>query len=673
MRIFTPAALAFCVLVLVAPVPRAAAAEEIKSFSFEPSSAQAGGHPDLSIHVGLGPEQAETAERISFDWPPGLNFLPQAVPTCSRADFESGECASNSQIGLATIREAHEGSEAVLGTVPVFALEPALGSFAEIGFVIPGIDEPVYGDIHQHNSTDYLTSLTLAEFPEAAPLASLDLTLWGVPADLSHDPERFPKGTNGCPGLADTSCNGPPVQSSLQPFPQFESPTTCPPGHLTSTATLETHQDPGNPDTANAQFFQITGCNQLSFNPASFPVLTTTEARSQTGLDLNLEVPQEQSATIPSPSELRATEVVFEGGVVLGSGPETMNSCPETDVHQFDGSGASLCPTDSLLGTAMVDGALFSGPISGGLYYGGEFEGGYLAYLLASGFNYDVVLPVFIEEEPETGLAVIALESLPQIPISLLSLHFSTANETLETVNECGSFKVTTYFEAWDSAFAIQNAINEFRLESGPGGTPCPGPASAIGLSLSPTSVLADGSATTEATAHVTDANGGPVIGDRVEFRSSDPGERIGRVTETGDGIYGATITASRTPGTVTITAVDTSVTPNVSGSTTLEQTGGSPPAVVAPVAKITRHPAQRSHSRRPVFAFTSSVPRSRFRCSVDAKPFQPCTSPMRLKGLAPGKHRFRVVAVSPTGQTGKPVIFRFRVLNRNRPATRSR
>jgi hypothetical protein len=394
-------------------------------------------------------------------------------------------------------------------------------------------------------------------------------------------------------------------------------------------------------------------------------VLTTKEARSPTGLDLNLEVPQEKSATIPSPSELRATEVVFEGGVLLGSGPEAMNFCPESDLGQFDGSGVPTCPSDSRLGTATVDSVLFPSEFSGGLYLAGEFEGGYLAYLLASGFNYDIVLPLFIEEEPETGLAVIAFESLPQIPITHLKLDFSAAEETLETVNECGHFNVRTYFEAWDAEFTIESAINEFRLESGPGGGPCPGPATTASLSLSPTSVPADGSATTEATAHVTDANGGPVIGDRVEFRSSDPGERIGRVTETDEGIYTATVTASRTAGAVTITAVDTSVAPNVSGSATLEQTGGSPLAAVAPVARITRHPAHRSHDRRPLFAFTSTVPGSTFRFSVDSKPYRPCSSPLKLKGLAQGKHRFRVFAVSPGGQQGEPAVFRFDVLKR--------
>jgi hypothetical protein len=280
---------------------------------------------------------------------------------------------------------------------------------------------------------------------------------------------------------------------------------------------------------------------------------------------------------------------------------------------------------------------------------------------------------MFIEEDPETGLAVIGFESLPQIPIDELTLHLSAAGETLQTVNKCGSFHAKTYFEPWDSALSTQYGINEFVLNSGPGGTPCPGPAGNVAVSLSPTVIPANGVSATTATAHVTDANGGPAIGDSVQFRSGDTGQRIGPVTETADGIYRATITASTTAGSVTITAVDTSVTPNVSGSATLVQTGGPPLAAVAPITKITRHPGHRSRNRRPLFAFRASIPGSTFRCSVDKKPFRSCASPLHLKGLAPGGHRFRVLAVSPAGVKGEPVVFHFRVLKRTGSASRSR
>ena len=50
-----------------------------------------------------------------------------------------------------------------------------------------------------------------------------------------------------------------------------------------------------------------TGCEQLAFNPSLTAVPTTSGADSPSGLDVDLSVPQTQSATVPSPSELKGT------------------------------------------------------------------------------------------------------------------------------------------------------------------------------------------------------------------------------------------------------------------------------------------------------------------------------------------------------------------------------
>ncbi|MGI8506931.1 MAG: invasin domain 3-containing protein [Solirubrobacteraceae bacterium] len=101
------------------------------------------------------------------------------------------------------------------------------------------------------------------------------------------------------------------------------------------------------------------------------------------------------------------------------------------------------------------------------------------------------------------------------------------------------------------------------------------GPAKTVTVTLSPGSILADGNSTSTANATITDAQGHPLSGQTVGFSSSDTHETVGAVTDHGDGTYTATITSSLTPGPATITATDTSVTPNLSGSATLTQTAG--------------------------------------------------------------------------------------------------
>ncbi len=115
-------------------------------------------------------------------------------------------------------------------------------------------------------------------------------------------------------------------------------------------------------------------------------------------------------------------------------------------------------------------------------------------------------------------------------------------------------------------------------------------PATRLTVGTIPTSIVADGRSTSTVTATVTDARGQPVNGDAVVFRSSDPGERIGPVANLGGGTYTATITSSTTLGSATITATDTSVSPNLVSRATLAQTanGSTTSLLVVPVSPVT-------------------------------------------------------------------------------------
>lgn len=99
------------------------------------------------------------------------------------------------------------------------------------------------------------------------------------------------------------------------------------------------------------------------------------------------------------------------------------------------------------------------------------------------------------------------------------------------------------------------------------------GPAAAVALSLSPSSIPADGQSVSTAIATVTDAGNNPVCGDTVQLSSPDSGQQLGALTDNGNGEYIGTIRSSMTPDQVAITATDVSVSPHVSGQATLTQT----------------------------------------------------------------------------------------------------
>jgi hypothetical protein len=106
--------------------------------------------------------------------------------------------------------------------------------------------------------------------------------------------------------------------------------------------------------------------------------------------------------------------------------------------------------------------------------------------------------------------------------------------------------------------------------------TQVPGPAARVAVALDPASVVADGTSTTEATVTVEDADGNAIAGDALELET-DGGQQVGPVSDNGDVTYSATVTATTSAGRSTITAVDRSVTPAVSGTAMLTQRPGAP------------------------------------------------------------------------------------------------
>ncbi len=111
------------------------------------------------------------------------------------------------------------------------------------------------------------------------------------------------------------------------------------------------------------------------------------------------------------------------------------------------------------------------------------------------------------------------------------------------------------------------------------------GPAVALQVSLAPARIAAGGSASTTATATVTDRSGNKLLGEQVSFSSTDPKQAIGTVTDHGDGTYTAPIISSKRAGDSTITATDSNPRPAVTGTATLTQTPGAPVALLISLA----------------------------------------------------------------------------------------
>jgi hypothetical protein len=87
----------------------------------------------------------------------------------------------------------------------------------------------------------------------------------------------------------------------------------------------------------------------------------------------------------------------------------------------------------------------------------------------------------------------------------------------------------------------------------------------------------------------------------------------------------------------------------------------------VTPRTRITLGPGSRTRQRRPTFQFVDSTGQSGtdFECAVDRGRWRACSSPMKLKKLAKGRHVFKVRAANSGLQEPVPVIRRFKVVSR--------
>lgn len=111
-------------------------------------------------------------------------------------------------------------------------------------------------------------------------------------------------------------------------------------------------------------------------------------------------------------------------------------------------------------------------------------------------------------------------------------------------------------------------------------------------LTLNPSTLLADGHSQTTASITLTTA-GTPRTGDHITLASTDPGQTISSATETKEGTYTATITASHAIASATITASDISVSPAAQAGATLTQTAPHTTVKVAPASIVANGTSQ--------------------------------------------------------------------------------
>ena len=461
----------------------ASAFSGINAWSDSLSSTQAGGHPDVNLHLQFDNHYLQNLENVPAPpgtcdcddarivdnvFPAGFIGNPHAIPACTLFELGLGHCPIDSQVG---------DIDFGLGYVAMYNMQPHPDEAGLVAFIQPLVQVPGFIILHARTGSDYGLDATSSPIFHLLPINTLDIHLWGVPADPSHDTARLPSpypDAFGCFNTYPLGCY-PPIASTSPPEPYLQNPTTC---GVPLTAGVDLAYYDGSAYHADAPWPSTTGCDQLSFNPSLAAQPTARQTDSPSGFDADLKVPQPLSPTVPSPSEIKSTTVTLPNGFSINpNAADGKTVC--TDVQgSFGTEDPANCPETSKVGTVQVDSSALPGPIDGAVYLGEPKPGNrYRIFLVADGFATHVKLAGSAHLDSQTGQVVLSFDDLPQSPLQEFNIHFfGSERGLLATPEQCGTYTVSTHFVPWDGALPDQTSTNSFTIDSGPNGSPCPGP-----------------------------------------------------------------------------------------------------------------------------------------------------------------------------------------------------
>jgi hypothetical protein len=505
----------------------------ISSFATHASRTQAGGHPDIvttfwsNTHEdqsqipspsnafnpflvpGYFVPNGDGPANVVLTLPNGLIGNPTTIPRCPRAAFldvspaEEDKCPADTQVGAGTffinsqsfaVSEfgfTHLGYRVVQGAI--FNLEPSDGEPARLGIAIP-IGKGLAGTtrvqvgLTASAADGYAVTATTNDInndfkQNQVSLDGFRLTLWGVPADASHDQMR-----GKC--LFDIEDNE--VQASCpsdQPrVPFIENPTDCSAAPVTTLRT-DFYDDPGSFLTSTSQatgpdgqpIAAGTGCEQVPFEPSLEVQPDNTRAGAPAGLNVDLKVPQSSEPEGIGSSELRKAVVTLPAGMSISpsAAAQPLGAC--SDAQFGAGSDApAQCPAGSAIGTTEVITPLLSGPLTGKVYLGEPLEQTdpssgqmYRVFQEIQGFGLDVKVEGRVAADPLTGQLTATFEGLPEVPFGEFKLRFRGGpNAVLSNPQACGTYTTTSQLTPF-SGNPPATPSSPFTTSADGSGAPC--------------------------------------------------------------------------------------------------------------------------------------------------------------------------------------------------------
>ncbi len=436
---------------------------------------------------------------LHFNIPPGLIGNPEPLPRCSLSTFtqegEAGhpDCPLDTVIGVSspivTGRDPRYDNPLV-GSEPVYNLEPAVGEPARFGFQT--VVGPVILDTSVRTGGDYGVVVSVPNIAQV-PLLGDQLTFWGVPADSRHDDQR---GRECLSDFAAKREGGEELSCGLneKPQPFLIMPTSCT-GPLHTSVEADSWSEPGAFGAPGEYTFQtgaggegepygLDGCNRLSFESSIQVAPDGQQGSTPTGLTVGVHVSQqaELDPTGLADSTVRDTTVALPAGVGLNpAGADGLLAC-STEQVGLNSPAPVSCPEASKVATVEIHSPLLPEPLVGAAYLAEQdanpFGSLIALYIVAEDPTAGVLIKVAgeVKPDPVTGQLVATFNETPQLPFEDLSLHFFGGSRApLGTPALCGGYTSTASIAPWSGKAPVSSS-SEFEITSGPNGAPCARP-----------------------------------------------------------------------------------------------------------------------------------------------------------------------------------------------------
>jgi hypothetical protein len=498
-------ALGACLLVVVLGSPAARAEPlpansthhfeiEKGSFHLTPSTEGAGAHEDLTTsfdfaHVKATDHTYNDARTVVVNLPPGFIGNNTAVPTCDQAQLLGhtavnpgvpSECPPASQVGtIETELTINSDGEPARFRTPVYNMETtSFGIAAQLGFrtLVVTSDMPV--SVRPGDSGLTVTSPNL---PKLAEPHRVSVTIWGLPAATSHDPQRGQE----CfyIGTVKAICYDFHQTANIPVKPFLTNPTSC--GTFTAGLEAESWEEAGKRSTASATVGPIGECERVHFDPSIEAVPTTDSAESSTGLNVSLDVPQAwEDPYSTSTANLRDAVVTLPAGMSLNpSAGSGLGYCTEAHYEEetYEFTPGVGCPPESKVGSVEVETPVLTEHATGSVYVAKPFENPFHSllalYIVAKVPERGIIVKVAgeVHADPVTGQLTTTFRENPQVPFNRFTLRFRQgATSPLISPPACGRYTALADLTPWSAPLEPHHLLSEFEIEHGVNGGPCP-------------------------------------------------------------------------------------------------------------------------------------------------------------------------------------------------------